>query len=206
MRYTGPRNKVARREGVDLGLKTPGSKSHSQLLRRLNIPPGQHGPKGKRKFSERRLQLREKQKLRFMFGITERQLKKYFFTASKKKGNTAIFLARFLEQRLDNIVYRLGFAPTRPSARQLVVHGHIHVNNKKVTVPSYEVELSDTIYIASEKILQIPYIEKSVNNKDVIIPNWLERKDNIGRLIALPGSEEIEKQVNLRLVIEYYSR
>lgn len=206
MRHIGPRNKIARREGIDLGLKTPGSKSHAQLLKRLNLPPGQHGPKGRRKFSERRLQLREKQKLRFIFGITEGQLKKYFLAASKKKGNTAIFLSRFLEQRLDNIIYRLGFAPTRLSARQLVVHGHILVNNKKVTIPSYRVNLNDTISIASEKILQVPYIEKSVKNKDIIIPSWLERKENMGRLISLPGSDEIEKQVNLRLVIEYYSR
>ncbi len=120
MRYTGPRNKIARREGVDLGLKTPGSKSHARLLKKLNILPGQHGIKGRKKLSERGRQLREKQKLRFMFGITEKQLKKYFLQASEKKGNTAIFLSRFLELRLDNIVYRLGFAPTRPCARQLV--------------------------------------------------------------------------------------
>lgn len=206
MRYIGPRNKIARREGLDLGLKTAGSKSHARLLKRLNIPPGQHGIKGKRKFSERGQQLREKQKLRFMFGINEKQLKKYFIQASEKKGNTAIFLARFLEGRLDNIVYRLGFAPTRPAARQLVSHGHIMVNNKKVTIASYQVKLNDIISLSSEKVMKIPYIEKSINNKDIFIPPWLERKANVGKLVALPDNSEIEKQINLRLVIEYYSR
>ncbi|MFN4212675.1 MAG: 30S ribosomal protein S4 [Microgenomates group bacterium] len=207
MRYTGPRNKLARREGIDLGLKTPGSKAHSRLLKRLNIPPGQHGiKKGGGKFSERRLQLREKQKLRFMFGVTERQLKKYFTQSIRKKGNTVVFLTRFLESRLDNIVYRLGFAPTRPAARQLVSHGHILVNDKKITIPSYQVELNDIISIDSEKATKIPYIEKFISNKDIIIPEWLERKGNMGKLISLPSSREIEKQVNLRLIIEYYSK
>lgn len=206
MRYTGPRNKLARREGVDLGLKTVGSKAHARLLKRLNIPPGQHGVKGRGRFSERRLQLREKQKLRFMFGITERQLKKYFTHATKKRGNTATFLTRYLESRLDNIVYRLGFAPTRPAARQLVSHGHVLINEKKITIPSYQVKLNDIISIGSEKAAKIPYIEKVLNNKDIIIPPWLEKKGTRGKLIALPDSGEIEKQVNLRLVIEYYSK
>ena len=206
MRYTGPRNKIARREGADLGLKTPGTKSHAQLLKRINIIPGQHGLKGRKKLSERGIQLREKQKLRFIFGITEKQLKNYFLKASVKKGNTAVFLSQLLESRLDNIVYRLGFAPTRASSRQLVAHGHILVNNKKLTIPSYQVKINDIISFDSEKTMKIPYIEKSLNNKDIIIPKWLERKVTIGKLISVPDSSEIEKQVNLRLVIEYYSR
>lgn len=206
MRYTGPRNKIARREGMDLGLKTVGTKSHAQLLKRLNIPPGQHGVKGRRKFSERGEQLREKQKLRFMFGITESQLRKYMKMASKKKGNTAVFLCSFLEQRLDNIVYRLGFAPTRACARQLVSHRHILVNGKKINIPSYQVKVNEVISFASEKITKVPAIEKALMNKDIIIPHWLERKGLRGKLISLPDQTEIEKQINLRLVIEYYSR
>jgi len=206
MRYTGPKNRIARREGVDLGLKTPGSKSHAQLLRRLNILPGQHGAKKKRKVSERAMQLREKQKLRFLFGLTEKQLKKYFQTASFKKGNTALYLGLFLEKRLDNIVYRLGFAPTRAAARQLVRHGHIAINNKKLSIPSFQVKINDMIGFSSEKSQKIPYIEKSLTNKDVIIPAWLEKKAVMGKLIAEPTNIEIEKQVDLRLVIEYYSR
>jgi small subunit ribosomal protein S4 len=191
---------------MDLGLKTPGSKSHARLLKRLNIMPGQHGIKGKRKFSERGQQLQEKQKLRFIFGITEGQLKNYYTAASEKRGNTALFLSSFLERRLDNIVYRLGFAPTRSSARQLVSHGHIAVNNKKMSIPSYQLGVADVISFVNEKATKIPYIEKSLANKDILLPSWLEKKATAGKLISPPTSEEIEKQVNLRLVIEYYSR
>lgn len=206
MRYTGPKNRIARREGIDLGLKTPGSKSHAQLLRRLNIPPGQHGTKKRRKVSERSRQLREKQKLRYLFGLTEKQLKRYFQKASFKKGNTGLYVGQFLEKRLDNVVYRLGLAPTRAAARQLVRHGHVAVNSKKLSIPSYQVRVGEMIGFLTEKTQKIPYIEKSLSNKDIIIPSWLEKKAIIGKLIAEPTNEEIIKQVNLRLVIEYYSR
>lgn len=206
MRYLGPKNRISRREGIDLGLKTPGSNAQRRLLNKINIPPGQHGTKKRKKISERGLQLREKQKLRFMFGITEKQLKKYFQKAKEKKGNTALFLSQFLEQRLDNIVYRLGFAPTRAAARQLVTHGHILINGKKNNIPSYQVRINDEISFANEKIVKVPYIEKILNNKDIIIPLWLERKGTFGKLISLPTNEEINKQINLRLIIEYYSR
>ncbi len=206
MRYIGPKNRIARREGVDLGLKTPGSKSHAQLLRRLNIPPGQHGAKKRRKVTERATQLREKQKLRFIFGLTEKQLKKYFAIATLKKGNTAFYVSQFLEKRLDNVVYRLGMTPTRASARQLVRHGHIAINDKKLSIPSYQVKVGNMISFAKESSQKIPYIEKSLTNKDIIIPQWLERKATVGKLIGEPTNDEIMKQVNLRLVIEYYSR
>jgi small subunit ribosomal protein S4 len=206
MRYTGPRNRIARREGVDLGLKTPGSKSHARLLKKLNVLPGQHGTRGRRKVSEHGIQLREKQKLRYIFGVTEGQMKKYFKTASFKKGNTALYLSRFLESRLDNIIYRLGFAPTRASARQLVGHGHIKVNDKILDIPSYQVKVGDVITFSTDSSIKIPYIENSLSNKDLIIPNWLERKGAVGKLIGEPISEEVERQINLRLVIEFYSR
>lgn len=206
MRYLGPKNRLARREAIDLGLKTPGSKSHARLLKRLNILPGQHGTRGRRKVSERGFQLREKQKLRFIFGLTEGQLKKYFQAARVKKGNTALYMSEFLEKRLDNVVYRLGMAPTRAASRQLVSHGHIKVDDKKVTIPSYQVKIGKTVSFNSDRSAKIPYIEKNLTNKDVIIPLWLERKATFGKLIALPSSSEIDKQVNLRLVIEYYSR
>ena len=150
--------------------------------------------------------MREKQKLRFTFGITETQLKNYFKTASFKKGNTAFYLSQFLEKRLDNIVYRLGFAPTRAAARQLVNHGHFKVDDQKMSIPSYQVKVNQTVGFLKDKSLKIPYIEKSVSNKDVILPVWLERKAIIGKLISEPTNDEIIKQVNLRLIIEYYSR
>lgn len=205
MRYRGPKNRIARKEGIDLGLKTPGSKSHAQLLRRLNIPPGQHGAKRRRKVSERGIQLREKQRLRYIFGLTEKQLKKYFQTAKVKKGNTALYMGQFLEKRLDNVVYRLGLSPTRASARQLVRHGHISVNDKPLSVPSHQVKVGDTIGLGTQA-QKIPYIEKSLANKDLIIPSWFEKKATMGKLIADPTNDEIAKQVNVRLIIEYYSR
>ncbi len=206
MRYLGPKNRLSRREGIDLGLKTPGTNSHRRLLNKINIPPGQHGAKKKKKISERGLQLREKQKLKFMFGITEKQLKKYFKKAKEKKGNTTLFLSQFLEQRLDNVVYRLGFAPTRAAARQLVTHGHILVNGKKNNIPSYQVKVNDEISFSNEKIIKVPYIEKILSDKEILIPSWLERKENSGKLVSLPKSDLISRQINLRLIIEYYSR
>ncbi len=206
MRYVGPRNRIARREGLDLGLKTPGSKSHARLLKRLNVKPGQHGARMKRKISERAVQLREKQKLRYIFGVTEGQLKKYFKIASAKKGNTALYLAQFLESRLDNTVYRLGFAPTRAAARQLINHGHIKVNDRVVDIPSYQLKVNDIVSFAKEEVIKIPYIEKMMANKDLILPRWLERKATVGKMVEAPTSEEIDKQINLRLVVEYYSR
>jgi len=206
MRYTGPRNRIARQLGIDLGLKTPGTKSHARLLKRLNIPPGQHGIKGRRKLSERALQLREKQKLRFMFGVSETQLKKYFKKASQKKGNTGLFLCQFLERRLDNVVYRLGFAPTRAAARQLISHKHIKVNDKILNIPSYLVKVNDIITFADEKITEVLEIKQSLENKDLIIPCWLKREGKVGKIVGEPSSDLIEKQVHLRLVIEYYSR
>ncbi len=206
MRYTGPRNRLARREGIDLGLKTPGSKSHARLLKKLNVMPGQHGTRTRRKISDHNRQLREKQKLRYMFQLTERQLKKYFKEASTKKGNTAFYLGQFLERRLDNLVFRSGFAPTRPSARQLVAHGHIKVNSKVVSVPSYKARNGDIITFSDEKTPKIAYIEKALVNKDSIMPKWIERKAVMSKVLSEPNHEEIEKQINLRLVIEFYSR
>jgi small subunit ribosomal protein S4 len=206
MRYTGPKNRIARREGIDLGLKTLGSKSHARLLKKLNVLPGQHGTISRRKVSERGFQLREKQKLRFIFGLSEKQLKNYYKKAVFKKGNTALYLSQFLESRLDNIVYRLGLAPTRAAARQLVTHGHISINDKKNSIPSYQVQIGEKISYLNEKTAKMPYIEKTLTNKDIIIPVWLERKAVAGKLISQPSADEISKQCNLRLIIEYYSR
>ncbi|MBI4225963.1 30S ribosomal protein S4 [Candidatus Roizmanbacteria bacterium] len=206
MRYTGPKNKIARREGIDLGLKTPGSKSHERLLKRLNISPGQQGKRGRRKFSDHARQLREKQKLRYMFQLSEKQLKKYFNQAVIKKGNTALHLARFLEKRLDNVIFRAGIAPTRASARQLVTHGHIKLDDRIISIPSYQVKKDDIITFSNESVRKIPYIERMLENKDILLPNWIERKATICKVVSEPISEEIEKQITLRLVIEHYSR
>lgn len=208
MRYTGPRNKVARREGEDLGLKTPGSKAHAMLLKKLLIKPGQHGAgtRKRRKQSERGKQLREKQKLRFLFGVTETQLKNYYNEAVNTKGNTGVILGQLLEQRLDNVIYRLGFAPTRASARQLVNHGHVTVDGKVVSVSSFRVSEGEKVTFKKEKTAKIPYIETQMANDTMIVPEWLERKEAQGNVLKMPDSQSIEKQVNMRSVIEFYSR
>ena len=191
---------------MDLGLKTVGSKSHASLLRRLNVMPGQHGTRTRRKFSEYGKQVREKQKLRYMFGVTESKLKNYFQKAKKKTGNTGLYLSQYLERRFDNVIYRLGFVPTRAAARQLIVHGHMKVNDRILSVPSYEVKVGDVISFAKDKSQKIPQVSISLDKKDAIIPEWLERKGPIGKLAAAPSADIIGKQINLRSVIEFYSR
>lgn len=200
------KNKVARREAADLELKTPGSKAHASLLKRINILPGQHGTRKRRKISERGKQLREKQKLRFLFGLSDKQLKNYFKRAIKTKGTTTVILCNLLEKRLDNAVFRLGLAPTRASARQLITHKHIKINGKIVNIPSYQTAIDEVISLADEKSQKIPYIESILANKSVIIPKWFERKETEGCLVAEPSDDLIEKQVNLQSVIEYFSR
>ena len=206
MRYTGPKNKVARRENMDLGMKTLGSKSHATLLRKLNILPGQHGASRRRKTSERGRQLREKQKLKFLFGISEKQLANYFGKAIRQKGNTGEILVILLESRLDNVVFRLGFAPTRAAARQLVNHGHFKVNGKKLNIPSYTTSKDDAISFSSDKSTKIPAIMSMLDKKDLILPVWLDVKSKEGKILAEPVSDDIANQINLRLVIEYYSK
>lgn len=206
MRYTGPRNRVARRRGVDLELKTFGSKNHARLLNRLGVLPGQHGSRGRRKMSEHGKQLQEKQKLRFIFGVSETKMKSYFRVAKKASANTGLILSQFLEKRLDNVVYRLGLVPTRAAARQLVVHKHILVNGKIMNAPSYETKVNDVISFKSAKTKEIPSIATALQRTDLIVPSWLEKKEAEGKVIAIPTAEMIEKQINLRFVIEFYSR
>jgi small subunit ribosomal protein S4 len=207
MRYTGSRNKVARREGTDLNLKTPGSKAHANLLRKLTIIPGQHGvTKRRKKQTERGKQLREKQKLRYTFGVTDTQLKMLFAKAKAQKGNTSVILGQLLEQRLDNVVFRMGFAPTRAGARQLVNHKHILVDGVLNSVASHQVKKGQTISFKNEKSAKIPYIEASLTNKNVIMAPWVQREGLVGKVVETPDSTDIEKQVNMQSVIEYYSR
>ncbi len=206
MRYIGPKNKLARREGVDLSLKTQGSKSQSNLLRRLNIPPGQHGTTRFRKRTEYGQQLREKQKVKRTYGLTETQLKKYFEISQREQGNTAELLFAQLESRLDNIVYRLGLAPTRAAARQLVNHGHVSVNDNKVTIPSYIAKVGDIIKFRKAKTVSIPYITAFIAQSEEMMPDWLSRKATIGKINAMPTEVHVSSDFNLQSVIEFYSR
>lgn len=206
MRYTGPKNKISRRESTDLGLKTLGSKSHGTMLKKLNLMPGQHATKFRRKLSEHARQLREKQKLRYAFGLTEKQLKSYFVIASKKEENTSVYMCELLEKRLDNVLYRMGFAPTRAAARQLVSHGHININGKKLSIPSYMVRVGENVELNEKKGANIPYIVQFREQNSSIIPEWIKVVKNSGKLLEEPKSSIIDQQINMRLVIEFYSR
>ncbi len=205
-RYTGPKNKLARREGQDLGLKTVGSKAHASLLRRLNIAPGIHGQQRKRrKPSEYGLQLREKQKAKRIYSLLEKQFRRYFTIARKKKASTGESLLQALETRLDNVIYRLNLVPTRAAARQLVSHGHIQVNGHKVNIPSYAVKKDDIITL-SDKALKIPVIMKLLEEKNPNLPSWLTRKGPVGKVLNIPVRDNIETEIDEQQIVEYYSR
>lgn len=199
-RYTGPRNKLARAIGQDLGLKTNAMKT----AKRLNTPPGQHGAKNRRRTSDFGTQLKEKQKLKFIYGLTEKQLRRVYADAARATTNTGETLLSLIELRLDNAVYRLGFAPTRAAARQLVNHGHVRVNEKKVSIPSYRLRVGEVIAL-SKRGANIPVIEAMVKEESVA-PAWLEKKASIGKIARKPERQDIAEGVEEQLVVEYYSR
>jgi small subunit ribosomal protein S4 len=198
-RYTGPKHKLARREGVNLL-----EKASASLMRRLNTPPGIHGKKGKRRLSEFGLQLREKQKAKAVYGMLEKQFKKLVDRVSKQKGDTEELLLSLLERRLDNIVYRLGFAKTRFMARQLVSHGHIKLNDKKMTIPSYEVKEGDVVSLGAKMQKNAVILAALEERKEVL--EFLEREGLAGKLVKMPKPADIQPLFNTRQIIEYYSR
>ncbi|MGB4966026.1 MAG: 30S ribosomal protein S4 [Microgenomates group bacterium] len=206
MRYTGSKNKLARREGIDLGLKTPGSKAQASLLRRLNITPGQHGASRKKKVTDYGSQLREKQKLKRMYGISETQMQNYYTKANRMEGNTAELLVQFLERRLDNVVYKLKLAPTRASARQLVNHGHVTVNGKKASIASFQINVGDVVNFRTPKTAQIPAIAEIIAKKDDAPVMWIKRKGTSGKIESIPPLSDFSEDVVLQSVIEFYSR
>jgi len=199
-RYTGPKHKLARREGVNILDKT--SKS---LQRRLNVPPGIHGRKRKRRLSEYGTQLREKQKAKATYGLLEKQFKRLVQTVQKRKGETGEMIVSLLETRLDNLVYRLGFARSRTMARQFVSHGHISVNGKKVNIPSYEVKVDDVISI-STTIQKNPQVVELLKDKEIKLLPFIKKEGVSGKLLRMPKKEDLEVPFDLQLIIEYYSR
>jgi small subunit ribosomal protein S4 len=199
-RYTGPKHKLARKVGVNLLDKTSNS-----LQRRLNIPPGVHGKKRKRRLSEYGLQMKEKQKAKITYGLLEKQLKNLVKAVQTKKGETGELVISLLETRLDNLVYRLGFAKTRMNARQFVSHGLILVNGKKVNIPSYQVRVDDEITIA-EKIKKNPQVLVALEEKEDNILPYLKKNKLIGKLIRMPKKDDLEMPFDMQLIIEYYSR
>lgn len=201
------KNKLARREGIDLSLKTFGTKAHASLLKRLTIIPGKKSvTKRMRKLSDYGKQLREKQKIKRIYGLSEKSLNRYFKRAIKTKGNTAENLIKLLESRLDNVVFRLRLAPTRASARQLITHGHIKVNGIKMDVPSQRLKLKDRIEFIKEKSANIPYIKELLEEKNMQLPNWLKRTKTVGQVVAELKFEDYAEPVNTSLVVEFYSK
>jgi small subunit ribosomal protein S4 len=188
-----------RRFGLNLyGTRSPG------LEKRLAVPPGQHGHARRRKPSEYAMQLREKQKARFMYGTNERQFRRTFERAQRMPGRTGEHFLSLLERRLDNVTYRLRFSPTRPMARQLVSHGHILVNGRRVTIPSYEVRVGDTISLKPGSG-EIPDVQEAMRSGEPI-PAWLQRQGDEGRVVSLPATEDFESHIEPQRIVEYYSR
>ena len=198
-RYTGPKRRLSRREGMPLF-----SKDVKALEKKGAIPPGQHGARMRRRISEYGVQLREKQKAKRIYGILERQFKNYVQKASKVKGATGLTLLQSLETRLDNIVYKLGFSKSRAGARQLVSHGHIKVLDKKLTMPSYNVRIGETIAL-SDKLSDNTQVKKSLEEFETL-PEWLDRKATIGKVLRIPNRDEMEQSVDEQLIVEVYSR
>ena len=207
-RYTGPVCRLCRREGVKLFLKGERCMTNKCAVERRNYPPGQHGPGRQRKLSQYGVQLREKQKLRRIYGINERQFRTYFETADRQPGISGENFLRLLERRLDNIVFRLGYASSRSQARQLVAHGNIFVNGKKIDVPSFLVKPGMVVSV-TERHIQNPQVVDAVNRARLrSIPMWLELDGEKpeGKLVAIPSRSEIDTQVNEQLIVEFYSK
>src|SRR5690242_17039901 len=205
-RYTGPVCRLCRREGMKLFLK--GEKCLTKCtFEKRSSPPGMHQQR-RRKVSDFALQLREKQKARRIYGVLERQMTNTFERASEVHGATGETLLINLERRLDNTVYRAGFAKSRAQARQLVAHGHITINGRKTAIPSYEVKAGDTLAVI-ESSRASNYFKEAVNwAKTQTRPAWLETDPEAftARILALPTRDQIEAQVNLQLIVEHYSR
>lgn len=206
-RYTGPSCRLCRRENMELFLKGDRCYTDKCAIKRRNYPPGQHG-QGRSKTSSYGVQLREKQKVRRIYGLLEKQFRSYFAEADRLKGVTGETLLSLLERRLDNVVYRLGFASSRSESRQLVRHGHFTLNGKKVDIPSIQTKVGDVIELRekSKKITSINDALEAVVRRG--IPQWLEldRDAFKGNLRALPLREDITTPIQEQLVVELYSK
>ena len=205
-RYTGPKCKLSRREGIDLFLKSARRSLESKC--KLDSKPGQHGRTSGARTSDYGLQLREKQKLKRMYGIMEKQFRKYFAEAERRKGNTGEQLIQLLESRLDNVVYRMGFGSTRAEARQLVSHKAITVNGNQVNIPSYLVKAGDVIAVREKSKKQGRVLEALELAKQVGMPAWVEvnAEKAEGTFKKSPDRDEFAADINESLIVELYSR
>jgi len=200
-RYTGPRTRVSRRFGVPIF-------GASKYLERRNYPPGVHGPKSRRKFSDYAIGLMEKQKLRYFYGLQERQFRNVYEKALRMRGVTGEKMLQLLESRLDSIVFHAGFGITRPQARQLISHGHVKVNGRKVSVASFLVKVNDVVEVKDHNV------SKQLANKSMegstarVVPDWvsLDREHLKAKLLRIPTRDEINPVANEQAVVEFYSR
>ena len=202
-RYTGPRARVSRRLGTNIW----GTKGETIALDKRPYPPGEHGRSRRRgTVSEYLLQLQEKQKARFTYGLTERQFRNLFAEASRRQGVTGENMLRFLELRLDNVVYRAGWGATRPQSRQFVNHGHVNVNGRRVTIPSYRVRKGDVIELRT-KARDFTVVQWNSDVLDRTPPAWLETGDDFQITVReLPVREQIDIPVREQLIVELYSK
>ncbi len=209
-RYKDSVCKLCRREGEKLFLKGDRCFSPKCAIERRSYPPGQHGRQGqfRRKESDYGLQLREKQKARRLYGVFERQFRRYFRQAQRQKGLTGINLLIILESRLDNVVYRLGLASSRPQARQVISHGHFEVNGRKTNIPSFLVSAGDVIAVRENSKKTKFFKEVAKNLDGGRVPDWLslDTKNLSGEVLSEPTRDHIDATLNEHLIVEYYSR
>lgn len=204
-RHLGPKCKLCRREKMKLFLKGERCYTRCPIEKKGAVPPGQHGLKSSMKrMSDYGKQLREKQKVKRIYGLSERQMKNYFQKAFKGEQATGESLLQLLESRLDNILYRLGFVNSRHLARQLVSHKHVLVDGKKVNIPSYQLKKNQTVSLGP-KALKLALVKKALAEKTKV-PEWLKKKAAVGQMVRLPKREEIEGDIDDQLIVEYYSR
>lgn len=201
-RYTGPKERLSRREGIELSLKGTRSLSQKAGIVRKPYAPGQHGNAKKARLSNFGMQLREKQKVKRMYGMREKQFRKFVDEATRlsklKNLDRGLVLLRMLEMRLDNTVYLMGLAPSKGAARQFVTHGHVIVNSKKMSVPSYIVKEGDVVELKMAKLAPV--------QQTVPSPLWIERDGGKGKVVALPNRDQIDEGIKENLIIEFYSR
>lgn len=204
-RPLGPKCKICRREKMKLFLKGERCYTQCPIDKKGAVPPGQHGLKSSTKrMSDYGRQLREKQKVKRIYGLSERQMKNYFQKAIKVRQATSEALLQLLESRLDNVLYRLGFVNSRYLARQLVSHKHVLVDGKKVNIPSYQLKKGQTITLGP-KALKLDLVKKALAEKTKV-PAWLRKKAAVGQMLRLPQRDEIEGDIADQLIVEYYSR
>ena len=205
-RYIGPKCKLSRREGTDLFLKSARRSIDSKC--KIDVAPGQHGQKSGQRQSDFAVQLREKQKIRRIYGVLERQFRRYFEEAARRKGSTGENLLKLLESRLDNVVYRMGFGSTRAEARQLVSHKAITVNGESVNIASYQVKADDVVAIREKSKKQTRVVEALSLAESIGFPSWVsvDSKKMEGVFKTAPDRSELSSDINEQLVVEYYSK